>query len=166
VDICLIWAQARNGAISKHGRLPWYGPQHMHRLIEATSGHPLIMGRKTWESLFGSVLPGRQSIVLSRQQLMLTGAAHCSSLSDALTLASVLHTGRAYVIGGAQLLRQAIAVADRLLVTQVDIEVDEADAFAPTIDLARFRLTERIARNHVAGPALVHEEYVRRGYLD
>lgn len=162
VEICLIWAQDRNGAIGKDGRLPWHSPEDLQHFKDVTLSHPVVMGRKTWESLPTGALPGRQNIVVSRQLRTTNGAAVCSSLSDALTLAAVLHSGRVFIIGGAQLYAQTLAAADRLYVTHVQLDVEGANAFAPAIDLKQFERYSRKAVEGGRGPALVFDEYRRR----
>jgi dihydrofolate reductase len=125
-----------------------------------TRGHPVVMGRGTWE-LLPAALPGRQNIVLSPQKLALKGAAHCESLPEALTLVSVLKPAKVFVIGGAALFEKAVKIADRVYVRQVHSEKGDADGTAPDIDSRQFALTLRTARADVNRAPLVFEEYKR-----
>ncbi len=135
----LVLAVADNGVIGRDGGLPWRLSSDMKRFKATTMGRPLIMGRKTWESLPRRPLPGRANIVVSRNpRYVAEGADVVTSLDDALRLAAV--RGRcagtpdeACVIGGAQLFAEAIGNADRLDVTHVLAEV-EGDVALPPID--------------------------------
>lgn len=130
-----IWAQGRARAIGKDGALPWRLPEDLALFRRVTSGHPVIMGRKTWESLPPRFrpLPGRRNIVLSRDpSFAADGAEAVRSLAEATEAAS--HCEQAWIIGGAAVYAEAVALADVLVVTDVDINVDGADAFAPEID--------------------------------
>ena len=116
--LTLIAACARGGVIGIENRLPWHLPEDMKFFREATRGKPVIMGRKTWESLPDAFrpLPGRLNIVVSRNpDFHAAGGTVVGSLADALTAAGDAET--AFVIGGAELYRQALPLADRLLLT-------------------------------------------------
>lgn len=129
-----IWAQGRERAIGRDGALPWRLPEDLALFRRVTSGHPVIMGRKTWESLPPRFrpLPGRRNIVLSRDpSFAADGAEAVRSLAEAAEAAS--HCEQAWIIGGAALYAEAVNVADVLVVTDVDVDVEGADAFAPSI---------------------------------
>ena len=129
-----IWAQGRARAIGKGGALPWRLPEDLALFRRVTSGHPVIMGRKTWESLPARFrpLPGRRNIVLSRDPgFAADGAEAVRSLAEATEAAS--HCEQAWIIGGAAVYAEAVALADVLVVTDVDVDVEGADAFAPSI---------------------------------
>jgi dihydrofolate reductase len=160
MEICLIWTQAANRVIGKAGPSPWLGAADLQHFEDVTLGHPVVMGRGTWESL-PAALPGRQNIVLSSRRLTLKGAVHCETLPEALTLASVLKPAKVFVIGGAALYAKAMKVADRLYVTRFGTEVPDADVYAPNIDSRQFCLTQRYARAGANGVPLVFEEYKR-----
>lgn len=133
----LIWAQAIGGAIGRHGDMPWHLPEDLAHFKQSTLGHPVIMGRKTWESLPQSFRPlsGRQNIVVSRDpHFHAPGASVVNSLKDALLLAQTEAAEQAWVIGGGQLYETAMPIADELVVTQIDYQVSDADTFAPKID--------------------------------
>ena len=133
--LSLIAAVARNRAIGKDNQLLWHLPEDMKHFRETTRGKPVVMGRKTWESLPEKFrpLPGRQNIVVSRDPAYKAhGADLAGSLEAALTLASGAE--EIFVIGGEQLYRAALPLADRLYLTEVEL-APEADAFFP--DLSR-----------------------------
>jgi len=132
-EIVIIAAVARNRAIGKDNRLLWNIPEDMAHFKALTAGHPVIMGRKTWESLPPRFrpLPGRRNIVISRQaDYDAPGAEVAESLEIALKKASTV--ALAFVIGGEQIYAQAMAVADRLEITEVELE-PEGDAWFPEI---------------------------------
>lgn len=130
-----IWAQGRGRAIGTGGALPWRLPEDLALFRRVTSGHPVIMGRKTWDSLPARFrpLPGRSNIVLSRSpSFAAEGATIARSLDEACDRLNSAEL--AWVIGGADIYAQAVEIAGILVVTDVDINVDGADAFAPEID--------------------------------
>jgi dihydrofolate reductase len=129
----LVYARSRNGVIGKEGGLPWHLPEDLTHFKKVTLGAPVIMGRKTWESLPPRFrpLPGRTNIVVTRQPAWTAeGAIRAGSLQDAIRLCSPHE--RAWVIGGADIYAQAIAVADTAEVTEIDADF-EGDAYAPTL---------------------------------
>lgn len=128
----LILARARNGVIGVNGQLPWHLPEDMAHFKRLTMGSPVIMGRKTWESLPPKFrpLPGRLNIVVTRQaDWQAEGARVARGLLDACALCPPEST--AWVIGGAELYAQALALADAAVVTEIEADF-EGDAFAPT----------------------------------
>ena len=132
-EIVIIAAVARNRVIGKDNRLLWNIPEDMAHFKALTSGHTVIMGRKTWESLPPRFrpLPGRRNIIVSRQAgYTAPGAEVADSLENALKLVSTATV--VFIIGGEQIYRQAMAVADRLEITEVDLE-PEGDAWFPEI---------------------------------
>jgi dihydrofolate reductase len=145
--IALIWAMARNRVIGRGNALPWRLPVDMQHFRELTSGHPVLMGRKTFESL-GRPLPHRTNIVISSDPgYAPPGCLVAHSLDEALALALPHvppHDPQIFVIGGAQLYAQMLPRADRLYVTLVEAEV-EGDAWFPQFDLAAWRETQRTA---------------------
>ncbi|MGF2948294.1 dihydrofolate reductase [Microbacterium alcoholitolerans] len=124
----LIWAEAHGGVIGASGGMPWHVPEDLAHFKEVTLGAPVVMGRKTWDSLPERFrpLPGRENIVITRQQdWTAEGARRAASVHDA-----VRGLDRVWVIGGAEIFAQVIADADRLEVTELDLDVD-GDAYAP-----------------------------------
>ena len=142
----LILARARNGVIGNNGQLPWHLPEDMAHFKRLTMGSPVIMGRKTWESLplRFRPLPGRLNIVVTRQaDWRAEGARVAHGLLDACALCPPEST--AWVIGGAELYAQALALADAAVVTEIDADF-VGDAFAPSfgpdwVERARERQT-------------------------
>ena len=131
--IGLIWAQARGGVIGRGGVMPWHLPEDLAHFKRTTLSHPVIMGRKTWDSLPARFrpLPGRRNIVVTRQMdWSEIGAQRASSLREALQLCE--NAEQVWVIGGAQIYAQALPLADELVVTEIDANV-EGDAHAPAI---------------------------------
>lgn len=135
--VSLVVAIAANGVIGVDGGLPWRLSSDLKRFKRDTMGKPIIMGRKTWESI-GKPLPGRENIVVTRTKGYQALGAHCvGSLSEAVLLAARLISDQALeaeicVIGGGQLYREAIDIADRLYVTHVFLE-PEGDTLFPDI---------------------------------
>jgi dihydrofolate reductase len=131
--IGLIWAEARGGVIGADGGMPWHVPEDLAHFKVTTMGAPVVMGRRTWESFPDRFrpLPGRRNIVVTRQRDWTdAGADRAASLEAALVAADETGPERIWVIGGGQLYREAIALADRLDVTELDLEVD-GDTRAP-----------------------------------
>jgi dihydrofolate reductase len=138
MQINLIWAQARNRVIGKDGTMPWHLPEDLAHLKRTTLGCPVIMGRKTWDSLPPKFrpLPGRTNIVLTRQtDWHEAGVLQVGSLHDAIATFKQLTPQPAtiWVIGGAQIYAQALPMAHKLVVTEIDAEY-AGDAFAPQLD--------------------------------
>lgn len=127
--ITLIAALDKNRAIGKGNALPWRIPQDMRRFKELTTGKPIIMGRKTAESL-GKALPFRRNVVLSRNgQPPFAGMHGVRTVEEALNMAGVVP--EIMIIGGGQIYSRFIRRADRLLLTWVDTEIEGADAHFP-----------------------------------
>ncbi|HEY0819717.1 MAG TPA: dihydrofolate reductase [Rhizobacter sp.] len=147
--LSLIAAVARNGAIGRDNQLLFRIPGDLPRLKRITLGHPVIMGRKTWDSLppKNRPLPGRLNIVVTRNRdWHAEGAVVAHSLEDALQ--HTLGAQQAFVIGGAELYALALPYADRLELTEVDQDA-EGDAFFPAWKRGDYRETER--ESHHAG---------------
>lgn len=143
--ISIIVAVARNGAIGKGNGLLWRLPRDLQHFKQTTLGAPIVMGRKTWDSI-GRPLPGRFNIVVTRQAgWSATGAHAVASLDDAVSAAAASGEGdvaKLYVIGGAQIYADALAIADELVITEVDADF-EGDAFFPTWDRRAFEEVSR-----------------------
>lgn len=140
--ITLIAALARNGVIGDKNALPWRLPEDLKRFKALTYGHPVIMGRKTWASL-GRPLPGRTNIVISRSpQLESPGGTRASSMEEALAIAAAAGTDEAFIIGGAEIYRLALGLAQRLQLTEIDRDY-AGDAFFPDRNPAEWREISR-----------------------
>lgn len=132
----LIYARAANGVIGKDGRLPWHLPEDLAHFKRTTMGCPVIMGRKTWDSLPPRFrpLPGRTNIVVTRQvDWSENGVQPSPNLEHALQLCE--HAADVWVIGGAQLYALAEPLAQTAVVTEIEQDFD-GDAFAPTLGTA------------------------------
>lgn len=126
--VTLILARARNGVIGARGGLPWHLPEDLAFFKRTTMGHPIVMGRKTWESI-GRPLPGRRSVVVTRDRgFAAAGAEVVHSLDEAIR--RCVGAEEVFVIGGAQLYAEALGHADRLLLTEIDADF-EGDTFMP-----------------------------------
>lgn len=131
--ITLLWAQDRTGAIGRENTIPWRVPEDVRRFRELTGAAPVVMGRKTWESLPERFrpLPGRRNVVISRSAgYVADGAEVLASVTDALDAIA----GAVTVIGGGEIYEMTMPLATHLRVTEIDVLVDGADAFAPDID--------------------------------
>lgn len=129
----LVWAEASGGVIGADGGMPWHVPEDLAHFRSLTMGEPVVMGRRTWESFPDRFrpLPGRRNIVVTRRSdWSADGAERASSLSEALDLAAATAPDRVWVVGGGELFREAMEIADRLEVTELDLVVD-GDTFAP-----------------------------------
>ena len=146
MTLSIIVAAARNGVIGRNNALPWHLPEDLRYFKRVTMGKPIVMGRKTFESI-GRALPGRTNIVVSRQPgYAPEGLRVVASLEEALALAEdiALIDGaeELMVIGGAEIYRAALPLARRLYLTEVDADVD-GDAFLPPIDWGEWREISR-----------------------
>jgi dihydrofolate reductase len=132
----MIFARARNGVVGKDGALPWHLPEDLAHFKSLTLGCPVIMGRKTWDSLPPRFrpLPGRANIVVTRQpDWQSAGATRAGSLEEAIALCE--GAPQVWVIGGAQLWAQALPRVDAAEVTEIDADF-QGDVFAPELDSA------------------------------
>lgn len=133
-EIVLVAARARDGVIGRDNGLPWRLKADLAHFKRVTMGHPIVMGRKTWESL-GRPLPGRRNMVVTRNPGYAADGAEVFNTPQAAIVAA--NADAVYVIGGAELYRQLLANADRLVLTEVDADV-EGDAHFPDFDPAQF----------------------------
>ena len=138
--IYLVAAVAANGVIGRQGRLPWHLPEDLKHFKRLTLGHPIIMGRRTWESL-GGLLPGREHIVVTRQAgYEAPGAAVASSLRAAFAFCATEPI--VFVIGGRELFAEALPLAAGLVITEIHREY-EGDTWFPPYERSRWRETQR-----------------------
>jgi dihydrofolate reductase len=162
VRISLVAAVARDGVIGRDNAIPWHLPEDARRFRALTMGHPVVMGRRTWESLPERFrpLPGRRNVVVTRNDAWhADGAERAASLDDALRLLD--GAPQVFVIGGAGLYAEALAVADELLVTEIDAEV-QGDVFFPTWDPEAFHEESREPHVSEEGVAFAFVTYRRR----
>jgi dihydrofolate reductase len=148
--LTLIAAVARNGVIGIGNRLPWHLPADLKHFKALTTGHTVIMGRKTWESLPAKFrpLPGRRNIVVTRNAgYQAEGAVVTNSLPAALAAAE---SGEAFVIGGAELYVAAMPLANRLQLTEIEASI-EGDTWFPAIDHRQWQEVARETHRDEAG---------------
>ncbi|EKF20838.1 dihydrofolate reductase [Nitratireductor pacificus] len=145
MSVALVVAIAENGVIGREGGLPWRLSTDLKRFKAVTMGKPVIMGRKTWESI-GRPLPGRRNVVITRNAGFVAEGAECApSLDAALTLTGARQPGvEVCVVGGGEIYREALPLADILHVTHVHAALD-GDAFFPPIDPERWAEVSREA---------------------
>lgn len=150
--ITLIAAVARNGVIGLDGAMPWHLPDELAHFKATTMGHPLVMGRTTFESI-GRALPGRRTIVVTRNPAWQhAGVEVAHSFADAVSLAGP--ADEVFVAGGAQIYAEALPFAQRLLITEVDAE-PEGDTWFP--EWPRDEWREELREPHEGWSRVVHE---------
>ena len=148
--ISLIAAVAKNGVIGNEGDLPWNLPSDLRKFKEITDNKPIIMGRKTWDSI-GRPLPNRDNIIISRNiNLEIEGGIICLSPDKAISIAKIKANERGceeiMVIGGGYIYQEFMNIADKLYITEVDLEI-EGDTYFPKIDTELFKEISREERN-------------------
>lgn len=153
-NLSIIVAVAMNGAIGHNNQLLYHLPNDLKRFKALTTGHTIIMGRKTFESLPKGALPNRRNVVLSRQEGLHYENAECyKSLEDALMQCD--YTEDVFIIGGAELYKQTIDLAARIHLTLIDDTPANADAFFPEIDTKKW--TETLREPHLADEKHAHD---------
>jgi dihydrofolate reductase len=161
VKISLLAAVAQGGVIGRDNAIPWHIPEDARRFRALTMGHPVVMGRRTWDSLPDRFrpLPGRRNVVVTRNGAWCAaGAERTGSLADALELLD--DAQRVFVIGGAELYAEALPLADELLLTEIDSKV-EGDTFFPRWDQAAFAEVSREPHTSEAGTPYSFVTYQR-----
>ena len=140
--LSIIVAIGKNNEIGGGNNLLWHLPAELKHFKEITTGHTIIMGRKTFESLPKGPLPNRRNIVISRNPgLKIEGAEVYASLDHALL--KVMDEEKVFIIGGAQIYRQSFPDADKLYLTKVHAEFPQADTFFPEIDYSKWQEINR-----------------------
>src|SRR5687767_6359175 len=158
--IYLVAAVAANGIIGAGGKLPWHIPEELKHFKKLTMGHPVIMGRRTWESLKGA-LPGRENIVVTRTAgYQAEGAAVASSLDAALAMCAGEPV--AFVIGGTQLFAESLPGAAGMVLTEIKRDY-EGDTWFPKWDRAQWKETQREAHTAQDGTRFDFVLYERNG---
>lgn len=161
MEISIIVAIAENGVIGGGNKLLWNIPDDLKRFKRVTSGHSVIMGRKTFESI-GKPLPNRRNIVITRNpEFRAEGIEVADSLNVALGLTKT--EGEVFVIGGGEIYRQALPMAKKLYITRVHAKY-EGDTYFPEIPTQHWQLVYSEKGNPTTGPGYTFEEYVRIKY--
>jgi len=158
MEISIIVAIAENGVIGGGNELLWHIPDDLKRFKRITSGHSVIMGRKTFESI-GKPLPNRRNIVITRNsEFRVDGIEVANSLRTALEMTK--SEDEVFIIGGGEIYRQALPLANKLYITRVHDKY-EGDTFFPDIDIHEWKLVNTDKGNPTTGPGHTFEEYVR-----
>lgn len=150
MKLSLIVATAHNNVIGRNNELPWHLPQDLKYFKSVTLGKPIIMGRKTFESI-GKPLPGRTNIVVTRQKNWnFAGVLVAKSVEEALEIGQQFRAEQnsfadeIMVIGGAQIYRHTLPIADRVYQTKIDAKVDGGDAHFPELSSTQWKLTSEL----------------------
>jgi len=162
VRLSVVAAVARGGVIGRDNAIPWRILEDVERFKALTTGHAVVMGRRTWESLPDRFrhLPGRRNVVVTRNpDWSADGAERAGSLADALRLLD--GAPQVFVIGGAELFAEALPLADELLLTEIEAEV-EGDTFFPSWDRAAFDEVSREQHLSETGIPFSFVTYLRR----
>ena len=142
MKLAIVVAIAQDGAIGRGGDLLWHLPADLKRFKALTTGHTILMGRKTFESLPKGALPNRRNVVISRLTASLPGAEVYPSIADALEALQPLDE-EVYVIGGGEIYRQLLPSVERIYLTRVEATFPDADTFFPELDMSQWREVER-----------------------
>jgi len=146
--ISIIAAIGKNNELGKDNKLLWQIPEDMKRFKELTTGHPVIMGQKTYQSI-GKPLPGRLNIVLTRDNNFKSAEVEiCNTFEDAIDLAKKENKQEIFIIGGGQVYKQAIEFADKIYLTQIE-KTHEADTFFP--DYSKFTHKKMVGKGEYNG---------------
>ena len=157
-SLSIIVAVARNRVIGNNNTLPWHLPEDLKRFRALTTGHHIIMGRKTYESL-NRLLPDRTTVIVTRNSdYRVEGALIAHSLQQAISLCG--HDEEVFLIGGAELYRDGLQLAHKLYLTEIDAEY-AGDAFLPDVDLNAWKETLREPHVSVQGLAFTYITYQR-----
>lgn len=159
--LTVIVARARNGAIGRNGTIPWHAPEDLRAFQRETMGGAVIMGRATWDSLPRKPLPNRLNIVVTSRPADAVDGVIFVPLAQALDLAVQNGHTRVYAIGGAAIYDHFLPFAHRLLMTEVQIDVPDADTFFPVLDQGQWRLIAEISLRG-SDPVCVLHEYLRK----
>lgn len=159
-EIIIIVAIAKNGVIGRDGTLPWHLPSDLNHFKKTTMGFPLIMGRKTYDSI-GRPLPGRDNIVLTRNKVIeIPGCIKVYTMQEALDHCSGQE--KVFIIGGADIFNLALPFTDTITVTALERDV-EGDVFFPEIDQDQFNIAEQTQYDEEEPYSIIRYERIARG---
>ena len=156
--ITLIVARDENGAIGRNGAIPWDIREDLKSFQRETIGGAIIMGRKTWDSLPVKPLPRRLNIVVSSREVSADFAA--TSVAGAIEIALNQGYHRVYGIGGAGIYKEMLPIADRLMISEVEMKAQDVDTYFPQLDLEQWRVINESLLRH-QGPRCYLREYLR-----
>ena len=157
--ITLIVARAENGAIGKDNDIPWHAPEDLAFFQRETTGGAIIMGRNTWQSLPFKPLKNRLNLVVTSKPNLAENTF--SDLPSAIDFAYASGYRRVYGIGGFGIYKDLLPLADRILITEVDLEVPDADTYFPEFAESDWHMAGRSVLR-AAGPGCVVQEYLRK----
>jgi dihydrofolate reductase len=158
-NISLIVALAKNNVIGLNNTLPWHLPEDLKHFRSLTTGHHIIMGRKTYESL-GRLLPDRTTVIVTRNNdYQVDGALIAHSLDAAIALCQ--NDEEVFVIGGAELYQVGIKLANKLYITELELDVP-GDAYFPAYDVAEWQESSREAHTSAQGLLFSYITYIRK----
>lgn len=158
--LSVIAAQDLNGAIGRENAMPWHVPEDFQFFKRQTMGATVIMGHRTWESLPRRPLPGRENIVVSRRIRGCVDGAVFTDLEGALRLARAQAGRPVFCMGGAQIYRQMLPLADRVLLSTIALRIEGADAFFPPLPPSEWQCVSR-AELRAEAPACFVKEFRR-----
>ncbi|MCC9606839.1 dihydrofolate reductase [Blastopirellula sp. JC732] len=140
MTVSLIVAASENGVIGRNGDMPWRLSSDLQRFKKLTMGNTIVMGRKTYESI-GRLLPGRQTVIVTRQaDYAVEGAVITSSVEEAVQVPSA--GGELFIVGGGEIYAQSIDLAQQIYLTRVHALIDDGDAFFPALDRENWERVE------------------------
>jgi dihydrofolate reductase len=158
-NISLIVAMNQSHVIGIDNNLPWHIPEDLKFFKQITTGKPIIMGRKTFESI-GRVLPNRTNIIITRNKnFMVPGIINVGSLQEALNISKT--APEVFIIGGGEIFKLAMELANKIYITIVDIEVKNPNVYFPTIDYKEWHLVKENYLTTSAGVRCCFKEYIR-----
>lgn len=155
MSVTIVVAWARRRVIGRDNALPWRLPEDLRHFKATTTGHAIVMGRRTFDSI-GRALPGRRTIVVTRDpRWHADGCERVGSVAEAIALARTpgdpsIAVDEVFVVGGEQIYREALPIADRIVLTEIGLDVD-GDAFFPALDPGDWVEASRIARVSASG---------------
>lgn len=158
VCVSLIVAVAKNGVIGVKNTLPWHLPEDLKHFRALTTGHHIIMGRKTYDSL-GRLLPGRTTVIVTRNRnYQVEGAVVVHSLEEAVQVCA--NDSETFLIGGAEIYKDGLKLANKLYLTEIDAEY-QGDAHFPEFDQAEWQLVEQESHTSANGLGFSYKTYER-----
>lgn len=161
MEIIIIAAVEINGGLGLDNKMAWHCKEDMQFFKEQTTGHAVIMGRKTWESIGSKPLPNRANIVLSRSEYFAASSINAHSIEAALMLCRKMGVEKAFIIGGAQIYELAYPLATRVMLTKIERDFN-CDTFMPDASLSGWKETKWVRKwSDSLRCYYVHAEYVR-----
>lgn len=142
MKLAIIVAVGKNNVIGSGNTIPWYCPEDLKYFKRTTFDSPILMGRKTYDSLKIKPLPGRQNIVVTRSGVQLEGCDVVASIEEGVALAKAKYADKLFIIGGSDIYQQCLACADELYITEVDVDV-EGDRYFSGVEESQWELVKQ-----------------------